>query len=333
MALTQEEKNKIKADLQRTLQSDSQPVSRMDRIKSIVSSTTSTLDAPKTGFVEDIKGIGTDIGETFQKRGQAIGEISQSEQSGSQGFLRSAFQKLGQVAGGASDVIGSVLMGGVKALTPQPVQEKVGETVQAGVEKVIDTQTAQDLIARYNSLDDASKKDLQAIGGILSLVTDVTGAGLAKKPVVAGVKKGVEVATDVAQATGKKIASAAGDIASPEAIMQRVARVNPTEQVKFKDRIPDFLLTGTQWAQPPRFTESLSGYYQKPIEEVRKNLRETFVQPYVTRQKPKVKKGLLSSMFPFDPIGTTIAKKTIQPNGPGSNPLDNLFDYKKLLPF
>lgn len=216
MALTKEQLEIVNQAKQQRA-SSFEPVTPDERVKSIVKSALSGSTEKQTGIVADIKGIGTDISESFSKRGEAIGEISKAEQSGSQGFLRSAFQKIGQVAGGASDVIGSVLMGGAKALTPQPIQEVVGDVAKAGISKVLDTKAVQDLKAGYESLDEASKKDLQAIGGILSLVTDVTGAGLAKKPVVSGVKKGMEVASDVAQATAKAVKPAtelAGGIAS-----------------------------------------------------------------------------------------------------------------------
>jgi len=274
MALTEEQKLEIKAKYGIGTPT---PVSnpredRLNRIKSIIASTDTEQE---TGIVADIKGIGSGIKEDLMKRGENVAKVSEAEQKGEQGFLRSAFQKVGQVAGGVSDVIGQTVMGGLKALTPQPVQEAVGETVQAGAEKLMETDTAQKLATWYSTLDEKTKRDIGSVAGIASLATDITGAGLVKKPVVAGVKKGIDVATDVAKAGIKPVVKAGKEVVEsavkPENIMQRVARINPTEQVKFKDisgeTVGEYLTNRKIFGTPEQITEKLVRQFQKSKSE------------------------------------------------------------------
>jgi len=205
----------------------SEPQSEIQSDVALVQSRRKAIKGNK-GFIADLKGIGTGIKEDLTKRGENIEEISTLEKQG-QGTGTSLFQKFGQVAGGVSDVIGQTFMGGVKALTPQPIQEAVGETVQTGVEKVVDTDIAQSIIQKYQNADPTTQKNIDALLGIGSLATDVLGAGLAKKPVTQAVKKGIETGGDVIQATGRAIEPvtniAKGTVAGVQNLGQKVADV------------------------------------------------------------------------------------------------------------
>lgn len=153
---------------------------------------------PQTGgLMTDIKDIGTNIKESALTRKAKVGKIQQSNVGG----LRGAFQAAGQAAGLASDVIGSTVMGGIKALTPEFIQKPVGQAFEKGVETVVNTETAQQLIQGYQNLPEERKRDIESILGIGSLATDIAGAGLLKKPVTQGVKKGAEIAGDIIKAT------------------------------------------------------------------------------------------------------------------------------------
>lgn len=182
------------------------------------STSTSTIDLVKqrrnalkqTGFVADIKGIGSDIKASAEKRSENLGEINQAQDKGEQGVFRSLLQKGGQALGFASDVVGSTVMGAIKALTPQGIQEKAGEVVQAGAEKIGGTDTVQKLVGWYSNLDDKSKRDIDAVLGATSFATDVAGGALAKKPITQAVQKTADVAVDVVKQTPRitsKIAS------------------------------------------------------------------------------------------------------------------------------
>ena len=199
MALTQEQLQEVERT-RSVLNQERQPVDRKSEILNMVQST--RRQNQNKGFVADIKGIGTGIKEDLARRGTKMEEISALQEQG-QGAGTSLFQRFGQFAGGVSDVIGQTVMGGLKALTPQPIQEAIGGAVQSGVEKVVDTDFAQSIIQSYQNADPTTQKNIDALLGIGSLATDVVGAGLAKKPVTQAVKKGVDVATDVARGTSQ----------------------------------------------------------------------------------------------------------------------------------
>jgi len=193
------------------------------------------MNPPKDeGFVADLKGIASGIKESAIKRSDNFGEIDESVATGETTKARSLLQKFGQGAGFASDIIGETIMGGIKALTPQKVQEKVGSAVQTGAEKVADTETAQRVIGWYSGLDESSKKDVDALLGTLSLATDVVGGAIVKKPLQEGaeatikavgntIDNVVDTTTDVMK-TAKGAVDTVKNIADPiTSVPRRVA--------------------------------------------------------------------------------------------------------------
>jgi hypothetical protein len=193
---------------------------------------------PEKGLFDDTKQIVTNIKEDAGKRMDTMQAIQADEASGKQGFFRSALQKFGQGAGLASDVIGNVLMGGIKQATPEFIQEPVGEAVKGAVGAVVETEPVQKLVSWYSNLDPQKKRDLDAVLGTVSLATDVIGGAFAKPAGKAVVKTAGKVASkagEVIEPITKGVKSLTTDVVDPASIMQRVARINPTQQVKFKD--------------------------------------------------------------------------------------------------
>lgn len=146
------------------------------------------------GIGADIKQIGTDIKESAIKRADTFGEIDRAQAKGEQGTFRSFLQKGGQALGFASDVIGSTVIGGIKALTPQKTQEKIGSAVSGAVEKVAQTDTVQNILKQYESLDEKTKRDISSAIGAGSLIADVVGGSLLKKPLQEGAEGFVKTA-------------------------------------------------------------------------------------------------------------------------------------------
>ena len=107
-----------------------------------------------TGFLADLKGIGTGIKESAIKRADKTGEIKEAQASGEQGTVRSLLQRFGQGAGFASDIVGETVIGVGKALTPQRAQEAIGDTVESVAQGVAETQPAQDMVNWYQTLDE-----------------------------------------------------------------------------------------------------------------------------------------------------------------------------------
>lgn len=227
-----------------------------------------TIQQQKTGFVADIKGIGTGIKESATKAQEKVNQIQASEASP----LRKLVQTLGQSAGLVSNVIGETVMGGVKALTPEAIQKPFGQAVQTGVQAVGQTQLVQDLISSYQNLPPEKQRDIDAILGFGSLGLDVAGAGLLKKgatavaPTLKGaVKTGMETTGEVGLKTLSKISKKTG--IAPENIMQRVARVTPTAQKTFKDvsgeTVGEFLVKRKIFGNDVKIAEQLVDKFQK----------------------------------------------------------------------
>lgn len=161
---------------------------------------------------ETFKGIASD----FSDRQEKVGESKSAFKSGEQGFLRSAFQTLGQSAGVVSDTIGRGVVGVGKALLPQKAEDKIGETFQAGVGKVVETDPVQDLVQKYEGLKEtnpALARDIDAALNIGLLATDVATAGVGGRGVNAA-SKGVNKAIDAAETGAGKTLKGTGKIAA-----------------------------------------------------------------------------------------------------------------------
>lgn len=235
MALTPEQLKKLNADFGTYSPMADSGKSEFDAIVDSVS-----FEKPKKekGFFGDVTTAFSNIGESASKRMDTVSAINKDLQSGEQGLARSAGQLFGQGAGLASDVIGNVIMGGVKQLTPEAIQQPVGEAVSGAVKSVVETEPVQKLVSWYSNLDPQKKRDLDAVLGTASLATDVIGGAVAKPAGQVLAKQAGRVADkalDIAKPIVKSAKSVADDIVDPASIMQRVARVNPTQQVKFKD--------------------------------------------------------------------------------------------------
>jgi hypothetical protein len=164
--------------------------------------------------IEDIKEIGTGLKEDLATRRGKVGEIR--EASGEQSGVRSGFQKAGQVAGFASDVVGRTVVGAGKALLPQGAEDTIEKTVQAGAEKVIENETIQNILSKYEQLKEtnpAFARDIEAALNIGLLGADVATAGVGGRAVNVG-SKVVNKAIDVAETGVKKTIKGTGAVAS-----------------------------------------------------------------------------------------------------------------------
>lgn len=162
--------------------------------KSRLLSQVQAIRKPKaTGFMADIKGIGTGIVESGKERLSNIGETFEAQSSGEQNLAESVFQTIGQGAGFLSDVVGETVVGGLKAATPQGLQEKAGDVIESGAEKIADTSFAQEIMERYNNLDEETQRNLDAVLGITSLASEFVGGSAVKQ----GLKRAKGAVDDV----------------------------------------------------------------------------------------------------------------------------------------
>ena len=112
------------------------------KLKSESTGDTSVLDAfnnydfetkttKKTGFIQDIKGMFTRTGEDILRRGSNIKELVKTGVTAKEGEgqtgAETGFQIAGQIAGGFGDIFGNTVIGGIKALLPQIVEDKISQ--------------------------------------------------------------------------------------------------------------------------------------------------------------------------------------------------------------
>jgi hypothetical protein len=130
---------------------------------------------------EDIKQIGTEIASSARSRSAEFGKSLEAQKGGRQTWGETALQFLGQGAGLASETIGSIIKGGIKAVLPQKAEDVTKKAVTSAVQAVAETETAQSVLEKYNSLDERTKRNIDAALGLGSLTLDVALAGVGGK--------------------------------------------------------------------------------------------------------------------------------------------------------
>lgn len=234
----------------------------------------------KQSFAQDIKGdflgIGRDIIDGSQKRAENITGIKSQLEAGQKSDASAIFQTAGQLAGAGADAIGAVFKGGAKlALTPKS-EDKVRGLVQDFGQEVVQRPEVQKVIGWYDSLPDDKKDALDAVGGFASLASEFIGVGVAKRgatvlkegasTVATGIKQGAEeVATETFK-LGKKVVPKSPDI------MNRVARLTPTQARKFKtlanESHGEYLTRTGNFGNPQQIVETESIKFAQSIKSV-----------------------------------------------------------------
>jgi len=156
---------------------------------------------PQQGIMSDtfsdVKQIGTDIRNSFNRRQDNISNASGMEQ----GLASKTFQNIGQGFGFAGDVGGSVIKGGVKALLPQEKEDSLKNAIPRAIDGLAKfgdsispdqvTDFGAKMFLKYDGLDEEAKKNVDASFNIGSLLAEAFGVGVGAK--------GVNVATRVAK--------------------------------------------------------------------------------------------------------------------------------------
>lgn len=155
--------------------------------------------------VGDIKDTATEIKGNAQKRISTIKDIRTSMAEGKQGDVRSIYQATGQLAGGISDTFGSVLKGAGNILLSDKHEKDVTDIIGKYGAKVMAVPEVQNAINSYNALPIEKQRDIDAAGGIVSLIADIVGAGTASKGAKVAVE-GIDTAIDTAKPVVSKIA-------------------------------------------------------------------------------------------------------------------------------
>lgn len=194
---------------------------------------------------QDLKQTSGEIVNAAKSRSSNLGESIEAYRKGEQGLGRTILQGAGQAMGLGSDVIGAGLKGAVKVALSQDTETSLKGGVESALKPIMQSQVAQDIMAKYKTLDPKTQRDLGAALGAGSLITDVVGIGATAKGVKAGfqtakplVKSGInKIKTAVGetkQSVSTAISSKLGKAKSPldnaiEAITPKTKDLTPTE--------------------------------------------------------------------------------------------------------
>ncbi len=192
----------------------------MNQARQFAESQIPQTEKPKTTFKEkigeafgDVKQVGTDIVQSSQKRADNISKIKSAMQSGEQGDVRSILQTTGELAGAGADAIGALAKGAANIFLSDKTEKAITQGLGEKAQQVIQIPEVQSIIKRYEALPEENKRDIDALGGVVSLITnfiggEAVGAGT-KAGVTAGKKvldKGVDIASATIKETGESIA-------------------------------------------------------------------------------------------------------------------------------
>lgn len=241
------------------------------------------VEAQSTETGADIRQIGTDIAATTNTALDKFDAAKQRMDTGQQGGLRTRLQQLGIGAGYASGVAGDIIKGGVKAVLPQSAEDVVKTGMQKALTPIVQSEPVQNIVSKYEQLkqtNPALAQDIDSLLGVGMLALDVAGAGAGAKGAAAGVETGIS-ATKTGLKAGKQIA---GDIATAggnaldmvtpksENIMNRVARLKPTDAVKFQDMAGmthgEYLSKTGNFARPDEIVKSEAKKFVASLNEV-----------------------------------------------------------------
>lgn len=171
-------------------------------------------DALSTFFSDtgkDVAETGKEVASVAVDTAKGVKDAAAASIKGEQGMLRGAAQGIGRIAGGLSKGLGALVKGAGKVLVPQNVEDAAGKATEAVGEAVAGNEFVKTQVSRYNALPDAQKRDVDALLGVSSLALDLTGAGLAGKPVTKAAQAGIEGAIASAEAAAKAAGGAVAD--------------------------------------------------------------------------------------------------------------------------
>lgn len=191
------------------IQSRSQPVAQKE-------------DGAVKEAVGDVTGIISDIGSSATKRSENIDAAQQRFNAGDQGLASTVLQTGGQLAGAGADAIGAAFKGATNIAFSDKTEKSITDVIGRFGAKVMADPNVQGLINKYNELTPEQQANVDATGGIVDLVSNFVGAGVAtkagtvaKQGINAGIdatRAGVNTAIDATTQGAKSLAKTAGTV-------------------------------------------------------------------------------------------------------------------------
>jgi hypothetical protein len=168
--------------------------------------------------MQDIKQTGSNLLNTAKK---TVTNMAKATSAQGQTRFEKKFQTLGAGAMGLSQAVGDLTVGGAKVALPQAGEDAIKESITniatPVVQSAMENPFIQSLMSNYQNLDERSKRNIDATLGFGALATEFGVGGLAKRPLQAGIKAGIESAENVISAGLKSVdnvATKAGDLTS-----------------------------------------------------------------------------------------------------------------------
>lgn len=181
----------------------------------------------------DIVGIGKDIAKSSAKRAENIGKIEEAYKAGEQGKIRSMLQEAGQLAGAGGDAVGAFFKGAGNVLLSDKHEKDVSNLISKFGAKVMAIPKVQEIVNTYNELPEAQQRDIDAAGGVVSLVANfISGeagtiamktAGSAIKRGTDVIESGIKTVADTAKSTAKTVGES-GIAQTGKELVERVPR-------------------------------------------------------------------------------------------------------------
>lgn len=241
-----------------------------------------SIEKPKIGLVEGIK-------SDFKGRVDKSVLAQEKSISGEQSLGSGTLQTVGQGAG----FVGDVLMQGLKAIIPDPVEDVISK----GVQKVAQTKPVQDIATRYSdwaSQNPEASANLEATLNLASII-----------PAGKGITKGTEIIGNGVKKTGNVIADVTQNAKKyPKEIFEKVSEsVTPLDpkvknilQTTSLDKFDEIVNTGKAAMENPRLPTPFETTGEK-LAESAKQLRGKLQE--IGKQKAAIIEPLNSGLQPF----------------------------------
>lgn len=173
----------------------------------------STTSRVLSDIPSDLKEGFLGVGEDLYKRGEKVAEAGEARMRGEQGFVRTAFQQLGQVAGGVGDIVGRGVTTAGKLFTTQKAEDEISADV-AKIAQDTGIVDAYKKLQAYKEANPGKGRDIDAGLGILELALDRFGIGKAAK-LTDRVTDAAGTAVDTTKQTVRGAVDAVSDIKLP----------------------------------------------------------------------------------------------------------------------
>src|SRR3990167_4893238 len=173
------------------------------------------------------------VSENLETTRQQTSQAVEAQSKGEQGLLETAGQVTGSTLGFVSRAIGDALVGGVKAITPDAVEEKIKQEFIKSFQNMADSPENDPRLGPIGDVIGAVKagvqaweniketdrslaRDFRAVGQLGGFILDWIGGKAAKEGVETAVKagkEGVETAVETSIKTGKNLVNDVTQIA------------------------------------------------------------------------------------------------------------------------